>query len=99
MTKQDLDTRIADAFATAQTSGYLSDLIDEAASAETKARDEFAFSKQAALDPATRADDLSTARKGMAEAEFSIARLQAATTKLKALLKTTQTSEQQQRPG
>ena len=86
MTKPDLDARIADAFAAPQSSGLLSDLLDEVGQAAAKALDGYAQAKQIALDPATRPDAVAKARREMGDAEFSSSRLANAAAKLKEIL-------------
>lgn len=85
-TNVNLEDRIADAFAAQLTSDQLFGLLTEVRAAEAKARDDYARSKDLALDPATRPATVDTARAQMADAEFASSRLGKATEKLEQLV-------------
>jgi hypothetical protein len=82
VTKLDLETRIADAFGAKLSSAQLADLLAEVAQADQEAKDASERASQIALDPATRPDAVSQARREMEDANFRRDRMERATVKL-----------------
>lgn len=80
--KNDLDTRIADAFSNMPSSAILTDLLTEVAKADAEAKEASKRAAEIALDPATRPDAVADARKLMEDSDFSSCRLAIAAEKL-----------------
>ncbi len=81
----DLETRIADAFATEMTSQQLAELLVEVEQADEAAKAASQKASEIALDPATRPEAVTTARKDMQDTDFRRDRFERARVKLSEL--------------
>ncbi|MFK0339192.1 hypothetical protein ACIQT7_18140 [Agrobacterium deltaense] len=73
--KQDIETRIADAFAAKPSSAEIGALLVDVSKADASAQAKSERASEVALDPATRPDGVAKARKDMEDANFSRERM------------------------
>jgi hypothetical protein len=85
LTKADLETRIADAIGADLSSKQFADLLAEVVKASEEAKAASASANEIALDPSTRPEDVSKARKDMEDASFRQMRMERAAAKLEEL--------------
>ncbi|WP_333900431.1 hypothetical protein [Agrobacterium pusense] len=83
--KPDIETRIADAFASKLSSAGISALLDDVLKADAAAKVNSEKASEIALDPATRPDGVAKARKEMEDANFRRERMARARERLSEL--------------
>ncbi|KQY49253.1 hypothetical protein ASD46_25240 [Rhizobium sp. Root491] len=91
--KQDIETRIADAFASKLSSSEISCLLGDVSRADAAAKENSEKASEIALDPATRPDGVAKARKEMEDANFSRERMARARERLSQLHRDTVAQE------